>query len=345
MHTPRMGEDGYIPPEDLGLVEAGPAQVRPISTTQVKSLIETRYRCWKTAGQGDSRRAVPALFPQQSATSACESARLGEYSSHLKVLHGVTHTPTIRPDGTILDVPGYDAATMLLYLPDLDLAIPPIPDNPTAEQVKAAVELILEPVAEFPFVSENDRATWIGLAFTPILRPLLPGPYQLGVITATNPGSGKTKLAKMITNMHGGVLRSEMPREADELRKSITAALVDHTAPVVGFDNLRGVDPVLRAGRSPHRQRPGLIAGSDKTGRSPSPTTGCGWSPATMRHSEATWPGASPPWPSTHQRPTGYLTHRLQDREPGRLDGGAPGRDAGRIPHHRPRLGRRRTAR
>jgi hypothetical protein len=39
--------------------------------------------------------------------------------------------------------------------------------------------------------------TWIGLAFTPILRPLLPGPYQLGVITATNPGSGKTKLANM----------------------------------------------------------------------------------------------------------------------------------------------------
>jgi hypothetical protein len=32
-----------------------------------------------------------------------------------------------------------------------------------------------------------------------------------------------------------------MPRDADERRKSVTAALVDTTAPVVVFDNLAGV--------------------------------------------------------------------------------------------------------
>jgi hypothetical protein len=61
------------------------------------------------------------------------------------------------------------------------------------------------------------------------------------VITATNPGSGKTKLAKMIRTTHGGVLRGEMPRDADELRKSITAALMDTTGPVIAFDNVTGV--------------------------------------------------------------------------------------------------------
>lgn len=76
VHAPRMGEDGYIPPEDLGLVDAGPAQLRPITTTQVKSLVKTRYQCWKTVGRGENRRTVAALFPQQSAISACESARL-----------------------------------------------------------------------------------------------------------------------------------------------------------------------------------------------------------------------------------------------------------------------------
>jgi hypothetical protein len=73
------------------------------------------------------------------------------------------------------------------------------------------------------------------------MRPLLPGPYQMGVITATNPGSGKTKLANMIRTIHGGAQRGEMPRDADELRKSITATLMDTTAPVVTFDNLTGV--------------------------------------------------------------------------------------------------------
>jgi hypothetical protein len=158
VHTPRIGEDGYIPPQDLGLVDAGPAQVRPITTTQVKSLIETHYHCWKTVGTGKNRRTVAALFPQQSAISACESARLGDNAPHLKVLHGVTHTPTIRPDGTILDVPGYDLVTGLLYLPDPKLIIPPIPDRPTQDQIWQAVRTILEPIEEFPFVTEDDRA-------------------------------------------------------------------------------------------------------------------------------------------------------------------------------------------
>jgi hypothetical protein len=245
VHTPRIGEEGYLPPQDLGLIDAGPAQVRPIPTIGVKSLIETRYQCWRTTtvreGQESIEVEVAALFPQQSAQSACEAARLGEYAPNLRTLHGVTHTPMMRPDGTILDAPGYDAATGFLYLPDPDLTVPLIPDLPTPDQIRSAVELIQTPVKEFPFVSEDDRATWIGLAFTPALRPVLPGPYQMGVITATNPGSGKTLLAKMIRILHGGAQRGELPRDADELRKSITAALMDTTAPVITFDNLTGV--------------------------------------------------------------------------------------------------------
>jgi hypothetical protein len=193
------------------------------------------------------KREVPALFPQSAAQSACESSRLGEYAPYLRDLHGVTHTPTMRPDGTILDVPGYDRATGLLYLPDPDLKVPAIPDHPTAAQIKAAVELILQPIEEFPFVSDDDRATWTGLAFTPALRPLFPPPYQMGVITATNPGSGKTLLANLLMTLHGGVQRGEMPRDDAELRKSITATLVTTTAPIVLFDNLAGVvkPPVL----------------------------------------------------------------------------------------------------
>jgi hypothetical protein len=115
VHTPRMGEEGYLPPADLGLIDAGPAQVHPITTIGIKSLIETRYECWRTTtvreGQESIKIEVAALFPQQSAQSACEAARLGEYAPNLRTLHGVTHTPMMRPDGTILDVPGYDAAT------------------------------------------------------------------------------------------------------------------------------------------------------------------------------------------------------------------------------------------
>ncbi len=43
VHTPMIGEDGYIPPEKLGMVNAGPAQVRPIAERQVKAVIDARY--------------------------------------------------------------------------------------------------------------------------------------------------------------------------------------------------------------------------------------------------------------------------------------------------------------
>lgn len=97
--------------------------------------------------------------------------------------------------------------------------MPPIPDDPTSEEIAAARELLLEPIAEFPFVSEDDRATYIGMMLTPALRAMFPPPYQLGVFTATNPGSGKTLLAELLIDLHGGDLRGELPRERDELKR------------------------------------------------------------------------------------------------------------------------------
>ena len=241
VHTPRIGEDGYIDPEKLGMKDAGPAQVRPVVTPEVKALIETRYNVWRWVGPKDKREKVHCLFPSSSANSACDAARIGEFVPNLRRLHGVTHTPTIRPDGSLLDQPGYDDETQLLYMPTSGAEVPVIPDNPTKVEVKAARELILKPIEEFPFVTEDDRATWIGLAFTPALRPLFPPPYQMGVITATNQGSGKTFLAEMLTELHGGVLRGEMPREKDEFRKGILSTLIDTTAPIIVFDNLKGV--------------------------------------------------------------------------------------------------------
>jgi hypothetical protein len=241
VHTPRIGEDGYIPPEKLGLVHAGPAQVRPITDKAVRAVIDARYLVWRWVGREDDRQQSRCLFPPSSCTAAYEAARIGERCPNIRDLHGVTHTPTIRADGSILSEPGYDLQTGVLFLPDEGLGGLTIPDNPTAEDIRKARELISAPVTEFPFVSEDDRATWIGLALTPALRELFPPPYQMGVFSATNPGSGKTKLAKMLTVLHGGVLRGEMPRDDAELGKSITAALMDTTAPIVVFDNLAGV--------------------------------------------------------------------------------------------------------
>jgi hypothetical protein len=174
VHTPRIGEDGYIPPEKLGLVHAGPAQVRPITDKAVRAVIDARYLVWRWVGREDDRQQSRCLFPPSSCTAAYEAARIGERCPNIRDLHGVTHTPTIRADGSILSEPGYDLQTGVLFLPDEGLGGLTIPDNPTAEDIRKARELISAPVTEFPFVSEDDRATWIGLALTPALRELFP---------------------------------------------------------------------------------------------------------------------------------------------------------------------------
>jgi hypothetical protein len=241
VHTPRIGEDGYIPPEEGE--DLGPAQVRLLNPAQLKALVSARFDVgqWVPGKvKGGPAQWSERILSNTVVSVAYESARLGEDTPNLRELVSVTHTPVLRPDGSVLDTPGYDRGTGLLYLPDRGLTVPPVPHRPTAADIKAAVLLVAELVAEFPFVSEDHRANWLGLAFTPLMRPMLEPPYQLGVFTAPNPGSGKSLLAWMIGKLHGWVMRGELPREAEEMRKAISSILLTTTAPVVCVDNVRG---------------------------------------------------------------------------------------------------------
>jgi hypothetical protein len=245
VHTPRIGEDGYVEPspkEKAARINHGPAQVQTVDSEKVKAMVVVRYDVGKEAVDKDTNQPVwvPAFFPREAAQDAVNAALLGIGCPNVQILQGVTHTPLVRRSGSILDAPGYDMDTGLLYLPDRGLSVPEVPQTPTMADVRRAVALILKPVSEFPFVTENHRANWLGLMFTPLMRELLAPPYQMGIITAPNPGSGKGYLAGLIGIVHGMVMRGEMPREKAEMKKTIISSLISTTAPVVLFDNVRG---------------------------------------------------------------------------------------------------------
>lgn len=244
VHTPRTGEDGYIAPTDdekARGIDHGPAQVRPIGDRHVKALTEVRYDVGKTVKEKDGTETWSRmLFPAEAARSAVGAAELGIGCPNLTHLAGITHTPVMRRDGTVLDRPGYDQATGLLYLPTGGLVVPPVPEHPSAEQIRAAVALIRQPIALFPWVAAHHEANYLGAMITPLLRLLIAAPYQFVVITATNRGAGKTFLLRMLGTVHGIVTRGEFPREADDLQKLILSTLFTTTAPVIGFDNIRG---------------------------------------------------------------------------------------------------------
>ena len=81
----------------------------------------------------------------------------GREQWELPVLDGVTESPVFRADGTVLEVPGYDSATRLIYDP-CGVQFPPVPERPTYEDARDAMIALLEPFAEFPFVDQADSA-------------------------------------------------------------------------------------------------------------------------------------------------------------------------------------------
>jgi hypothetical protein len=142
-------------------------------------------------------------------------------------LTGVTESPALRPDGSILQTPGYDAATGLLYLPNADYA--PVPDAPTQEDAAHALLALCEPFSDFPFADEPHRSAAIAAVLTPFARAAFDGPSPLIGITATTPGDGKSLCADTIVILATGRTAAKMPHTPDEeeMRKAITALAME----------------------------------------------------------------------------------------------------------------------
>lgn len=237
-HCLRIGHAGsyVLPAED----DDGPASVRDVTPTELAAEVQYTFACYKTARNRSTGEEFPvkATFPEAAAKLAVAAPHK---MRGLRPLVGVVHTPIVRAGGTILNTPGYDEATRLLYLPDPGLDVPVVPEDPTAAQVAAARDLVLEMIEDYEFQTDHDRANAVGFFLTPLLRLLAPPAYKLFAVGAPQPGSGKTMLANLGRILHGGVFRPEMPREEAELEKTLSSILSCTTAPVVIFDNVEGV--------------------------------------------------------------------------------------------------------
>lgn len=242
-HTPRMDEAGYVEPAKGD--ENGPAQIQAVTAAQLTAKIQYAYACYKEVDEKDSdgkktgqKREVPALFPLEAAKRATDAP---EAMVMLRPLAGITHTPMVRADGSILGRPGYDVESRFLFLPGPGVRVPEVPEVPDDGEINHAVSLLGEMTAGFPWDSDDDRANYYGMLLTPLLRLITPPSYKMFGITAHQPGSGKTLLADVARIIHGGVLRSEMPDKEYEAKQMIVATLVGTSAPVVHVDNVSGV--------------------------------------------------------------------------------------------------------
>ena len=146
----------------------------------------------------------------------------GQWSG-IRSLAGVVTAPVLRPDGSVLNVAGYDSQTGLLF--DPQGVTFPIIERPSHGDAIRAADSLLDLVADFPFSKPDHRSAWLAYLLTALARFAFNGPAPLFLVDANIRGSGKSLLCDVVSLIANGCEMSRMsnPKDDDECRKRITA--------------------------------------------------------------------------------------------------------------------------
>lgn len=157
---------------------------------------------------------------------------------HLPVLTGLARQPYLRPDGSLAAEAGYDPATGIFGLHHARAYS--VPECPSRADAEAALSLLKDQLAEFPFAAESDRSAALAAILTAAIRPSL-SLAPMFHVRAHMVGSGKSYLCELITAFatpQRGT-PTTFPADDEECRKLLLAELLRAPA-VIEFDNLTG---------------------------------------------------------------------------------------------------------
>lgn len=213
-----------VPTEDGPLLRISPAP-----SSQIRSMMSDSIAWHKQNKHGELAVAHPPDWCVRDVHERSEWP-------HVRRLLAVVETPQLRTDGTILDQPGYDAASGIVYRPSARYQSIGDPDRDAANQ--AALEL-LRVVRDFPFKSEAHALSWLAGVLTPLARHAFSGPAPMIVFDSNTRGSGKSLLADITAAIVTGrpMARMSQAKDEDEERKRITAIALQGD-PLVLIDNL-----------------------------------------------------------------------------------------------------------
>jgi hypothetical protein len=106
----------------------------------------------------------------------------------VRPLTGITDAPSLRPDGSLIQVPGWDEATGYLFAPSIEF--PTVPEAPTLDDARRALVVLREVFAPqtperagFSFASDADGLVPIAALLTLLARPAIAGPTPAFVLS------------------------------------------------------------------------------------------------------------------------------------------------------------------
>ena len=155
---------------------------------------------------------------------------------NIPLLHGIISAPTIRYDGSLLQEPGYDRQSKLLFNPD-GVTYPKVSNNPSHDEVVSSLALWQTLLEEFPFVEEVDQSVAIAAAMTFLSRKSLNLSPAFG-ITSPDFGTGKTYLVDVFsTTATGSTAAVIQTGDDEEFRKRLETELLQG-ASAIALDNI-----------------------------------------------------------------------------------------------------------
>jgi len=179
-------------PDHVSRIERarGTAGICPLSQSVLLDVL-SRAAVWK-AWNGRSRRHV-TCWPDDKVARVL----LDRGSWRFPALRGVITAPTIKASGEVLDKPGYDAETGLILMHSGRW--PRVRASPTKVHAQEALKELAEVVHDFPFAAPAHRSGAIAAILSVACRTFYQGDTPLYVIGARDAGTGKTRLAEVVS--------------------------------------------------------------------------------------------------------------------------------------------------
>lgn len=229
----RMQLDGEIFERAGGLVRLADGELMPVEKPWLQTYVESAFVLLRFDGRSGT-------WTQRDCPDALAMRLLAARGAWgLPKVAGLVTFPVMRPEGSIIEKPGFDEATGLLYLDDAKDRPAPYPLD--KQSLAETLRRIWEPFALFPFDSDLSRGVFLAALLTTVCRPTLPtAPAYL--IRAYTPGTGKTLLSECLMILAGAPVKAmPLPEgNSEEIGKRLFAVLLQGRAGAV-LDNLTGV--------------------------------------------------------------------------------------------------------
>jgi len=199
---------------------AGALVITPLSLTWLKERLDTvaDWRAYKMI-KGD-----PKWVPASPKLEFVQTL-LDRKAWRFPVIHGITTCPTLAADGRIVQQPGFDEGTGM-YLDFQAGAFPPIPENPSIEECRAALKVFANPLREMPWANPESRSVGLSAGLTALIRGSI-RTAPLHGFDAPTPGTGKSLVCDWVGLLKNGTTPPAMSqgKSAEEDEKRLSSVL------------------------------------------------------------------------------------------------------------------------